>query len=69
MKVTIQASIDSERDDIDIVLTNEGLSSLNFVELITHKENYTISIDDLATAINTFIVERKAVFERDKLLE
>ena len=64
MKITIK--VEGENNKEDLVLTSEYLANDNFVDMIIGGEEYTVPIDELLVAINSFSHTRTLRIEREK---
>ena len=66
MKVTIKASVDTDANDVDFIMTDEDLNTTSFVEIITKEETYMIHILDLKSAVDAFY-EKYTLYQKHEL--
>jgi len=49
MKIIIK--IEGEKDKVDMILSNEEIDNPNFIELCIEGEEYTVTLNDLKSAV------------------
>ena len=67
MKITIEA--EAEDKDVELEFSNESIDNDNFVDMKIKDDYYTITVDDLYSAVMAFKIQREERLKKESLME